>query len=249
MKRIFLDANIVLDYLLARKPWDAQAAPLWEAITNGTLIACVSTNTLLNVAYIARKQFDVQRMRVALLGLMNLLDIANVDETTLRAALTSSIIDFEDAVQHECALAAGAEAIITRDLNDFQGALIPVFTPADFITNIVIGRAVKISQLIHLHINEEWPDYPELPIRSVGLVEIGLSMLATETREEFFSILPRYQWLQGDFGKDSEHGEMTPERLAFETEQLTRICFQAWNLAPMNEVWPAAQKIIAQLER
>ncbi len=134
MRRVFLDANVVLDYLLFREPWDAQAAPLWAAITEGTLTACVGTNTLLNVAYIARKSFDMQRMRVALRELMDLLEIVGVEEATLRSALISPISDFEDAVQHECALTAEAEAVITRDLDDFRNARLPVFAPAEFIT-------------------------------------------------------------------------------------------------------------------
>jgi len=133
MRRVFLDANVLLDYLLARQPWDAQAAPLWTAIVEGSVTACTGVNTVLNVAYVARKNFDVQRMRVALRGLMDLMEIAGVEEAALRSALTSAITDYEDAVQHECALVAGAKCIITRDPKDFQNSSLPVFLPADFI--------------------------------------------------------------------------------------------------------------------
>ncbi len=120
--------------------------------------------------------------------------------------------------------------------------------PVDYntVANIVVGRAVKISELLHTH-NEEWPDYPELPLRPVALVENGFPMLTREARGEFFSILPRYRYLQGESGPEPQHG-MSPSRLEFETTQLTLICVEAWRLAPMEETWAAAQKILSQLE-
>ncbi|MDQ3814111.1 MAG: PIN domain-containing protein [Armatimonadota bacterium] len=92
---------------------------------------------MLNVAYVARKSFDVARMRAALTGLMALLEIITVDEAALRGALTSPITGYEDAVQHECALVAGAEAIITRDAGDFQNATLPIYAPDDFIAQFL----------------------------------------------------------------------------------------------------------------
>ena len=77
-------------------------------------------------------------MRVALQGMMELLEVVAVEEETLRAALASALTDFEDAVQHECALVCGAEAIITRDVKGFLGSRLPVFTPTDFIHRHVV---------------------------------------------------------------------------------------------------------------
>jgi hypothetical protein len=50
--------------------------------------------------------------------------------------MTSEIADFEDAVSHAAALAAGATAIVTRNLDDFRQAIIPVFSPEIFLAGL-----------------------------------------------------------------------------------------------------------------
>jgi hypothetical protein len=46
------------------------------------------------------------------------------------------ITDYEDAVQHAAAQAAGLDAIITRDLKDYKHSILPVYSPADFLALI-----------------------------------------------------------------------------------------------------------------
>jgi predicted nucleic acid-binding protein len=54
-------------------------------------------------------------------------------ERPLNHALGLPFSDFEDAVQLASAVAAGLDSIVTRDLNDFRGAPLPVLTPGAFI--------------------------------------------------------------------------------------------------------------------
>ena len=42
--------------------------------------------------------------------------------------------DFEDAVQHASAVAAGLDGIITRNVVDYQMSSLPVFTPLEYIS-------------------------------------------------------------------------------------------------------------------
>ena len=44
--------------------------------------------------------------------------------------------DFEDAVQHASAVAAGLDGIITRNVVDYQMSSLPVFTPLEYISQI-----------------------------------------------------------------------------------------------------------------
>jgi predicted nucleic acid-binding protein len=39
--RALLDTNVVLDVLLRRSPWLAQAEPLWDASQSGALESCI----------------------------------------------------------------------------------------------------------------------------------------------------------------------------------------------------------------
>lgn len=54
-------------------------------------------------------------------------------DEVIRAALQSSMTDFEDAVTSEAANAAGIEIIVTRNTPDFAASVISVVLPAEFL--------------------------------------------------------------------------------------------------------------------
>ena len=79
------------------------------------------------------------------------LHVARVTDDVIRAALQSSMIDFEDAVTSEAAKVAGAEIIVTRNTSDYKTSSIPAILPEEFfgdnIRVIVVSNAGKISAL------------------------------------------------------------------------------------------------------
>jgi predicted nucleic acid-binding protein len=52
--RVLLDTNVVLDVLLKREPWVAEAQILWQANDDGSVAGYVVATTLTNIFYIAR---------------------------------------------------------------------------------------------------------------------------------------------------------------------------------------------------
>jgi hypothetical protein len=56
------------------------------------------------------------------------MEISNVDRSKLEAALISDLKDFEDALQIACASLDRLDAIVTRNMNDFRGANLPIFS-------------------------------------------------------------------------------------------------------------------------
>ncbi len=51
----------------------------------------------------------------------------------LQEALVLPFADFEDAVLHEAARSGGAEAIVTRNQDDFRQATLAVYSPTDLL--------------------------------------------------------------------------------------------------------------------
>jgi len=133
MKRIFLDTNVVLDYVLQRHPWHVEAQSVWEQIANGKMEGFISAITPLNISYIVRKSFEPSVMLALLNDLYDALEIIPLDHTILRAGLVSPINDYEDAVNEISAVQARVEVILTRDVNDFKKARLPVMTPDNFV--------------------------------------------------------------------------------------------------------------------
>ena len=62
-----------------------------------------------------------------------LVEVLPTDDDIIRLALNSGFSDFEDAVQYYTASAGNASYIVTRNPKDFGKAVIPVYTPTEFL--------------------------------------------------------------------------------------------------------------------
>ena len=65
--------------------------------------------------------------------LLRLVKICSVNSAILQKAIISPITDYEDAVQHECALAENPDAIVTRNTKDFKDSSVKVYSPGEFL--------------------------------------------------------------------------------------------------------------------
>jgi predicted nucleic acid-binding protein len=129
--RVLLDTNVVLDVLLSREPWLADASALWQATDEGRLTSFVTATTLTDIFYVARRTVDLAHARQAVQVCLEAFEIVPVDRGALERAQQLSSPDFEDNVQIACAEAGKLEAIVTRDLVSFAASPLPVWSPAE----------------------------------------------------------------------------------------------------------------------
>lgn len=81
-----------------------------------------------------RKRYSAADRRKLLLGILDLLQVADADHESVRTALRrEDFSDFEDCLQDECAKQIHADYIITRNTGDFSNSNIPAVTPLDFL--------------------------------------------------------------------------------------------------------------------
>lgn len=137
--KILFDTNVVLDVLLAREPHVGVAAKLLSLVDSGRIEGVISATTVTTIHYIAAKSVGAAAAARHLGELLEIFDVARVDCPVLKAALALGFPDLEDAVLHEAARAAGADAIVTRNAKDFAGASIPVFEPAELLAAVTAG--------------------------------------------------------------------------------------------------------------
>jgi predicted nucleic acid-binding protein len=133
--RVLFDTDVVLDVIAERVPFAAVASELLDSSEQGLFEAYISGITPINIFYIARKAKGSTDLRQAIGRLLRAVRVCPVDHAVLVSALTSSISDYEDAVQHASA-AAGLDAIVTRNLDDYKNAVLPVYSPADFLNQL-----------------------------------------------------------------------------------------------------------------
>jgi predicted nucleic acid-binding protein len=134
MKTVFVDTNVILDVLLQNEGLWKDSFKVFQLAELGRIHAYVSSSSMTDIFYVAKKKLTTTVARAAIEKLLGLFLIVGVDGEDLRGALTIPIDDVEDALQAWCAKKIGADMLITRDMDGFPNIGIPVVTPAGFIS-------------------------------------------------------------------------------------------------------------------
>jgi predicted nucleic acid-binding protein len=137
---VLFDTNVVLDVLLEREPHIDAASKLFALVDNGRIRGSICATTVTTIYYIAAKSFSSRRARDQIHGLLGLFEVAPVGRDVLDGALDIDFSDYEDAVLHEAARAAGATAIVTRNRDDFAASAIPALDPHELLAAIAASQ-------------------------------------------------------------------------------------------------------------
>lgn len=135
--RVFFDTDVLLDHLLDREPFADDATELWSMAERREIAGYISAVSFNFVYYIVRHYASERAARRALNGLRDVFEVVEVDAQIIHQALDSPFADFEDAVQHACAIRAGATHLVTRDLAGFRRSEVCVVSPDTYLA----GRA------------------------------------------------------------------------------------------------------------
>ena len=132
MRRLFLDTNVVPDFLAKREGFYEYAAKIISLPDNGEdiLLLC-SSLTFANANYILTHLVGKDLSRRLLSDFFNRCTITNVTNADVASALSSQFKDFEDALQYYSALHSYSDVIITRNKKDFSFSEIPVLEPKE----------------------------------------------------------------------------------------------------------------------
>ena len=132
--KVFLDTNVLIDFLTARGPFGPNARAIVRMCNGSNSVrGCFSSLSACDIAYILRNQFPYEVLWGQILALGSILEMLDTRAAEVKAALAGDDVDFEDAVQRICAVENGADFIITRDKDGFVNATIPVMSPTEFL--------------------------------------------------------------------------------------------------------------------
>ena len=138
--KVTFDTNVVLDVLLAREPHLEAASKLFALVDNGRIDGALCATTVTTIFYIAAKDFGRHRAREQVRALLELFTVAAVDREVLDRALAGAFTDYEDAILHEAARAAGATVIVTRDRVGFTTSSIPAMAPRELLAVLATSQ-------------------------------------------------------------------------------------------------------------
>ena len=134
MKKVFLDANIVIDALIEEGEDMYNALKILSLVDERKILAYCSALSLGTVSYFMdKKKIDSHEIIRELNIFCGYCTPTKVDAVVVRQALDSAFTDFEDALQYYSAMTEQADMIITRNGKDFKHATIPTTLQYNFL--------------------------------------------------------------------------------------------------------------------
>ena len=133
MKKVFLDTNVVLDFILKREGFAKDTALIFDLGERKKLELCISSLSVNNIDYVVSKIESAKKSKEIILRLLSLVDILSVGKSTVEKAVMSEFKDFEDALQNFCAAEADIPLIVTRNLKDYKKSSLSILSPKEFL--------------------------------------------------------------------------------------------------------------------
>lgn len=131
---VLIDTCVIIDALQGREPFRKDAEAVFLSVANRLCTGALAANAVTDVYYLMHKALHSNEETKKVLGILfSLFDILDTYGIDCRKALTSNVPDFEDAVMMETAIRAGMDCIVTRNLKDYVGSPLPVYSPEAFL--------------------------------------------------------------------------------------------------------------------
>ncbi|HLF65673.1 MAG TPA: PIN domain-containing protein [Saprospiraceae bacterium] len=131
---VFVDTDVCLDLLSARKPFNANAERLFTLADLKQIRIYVSALSFANIDYILRSQYKRDDSRRILAKFKTLVSVLPVGESEIARAIASEFADFEDAIQYYTAVEHKIPVLITRNVRDYRKSEIQVMRPEAFLS-------------------------------------------------------------------------------------------------------------------
>ncbi|MBP5503291.1 MAG: PIN domain-containing protein [Bacteroidales bacterium] len=138
MIKVFLDTNIVIDYLAQRTNFYPKASLIISICGDNGFKLLVSSLTFATTSYVLseRNNLSAENIKKLFDNFIAAANVTVVDMLTIRQSISSKFGDFEDAMQYYSAIRENADCIITRNKKDFIESQIPVYEPDEFINKV-----------------------------------------------------------------------------------------------------------------
>ena len=129
--KVFLDINIMADFLDADRKEHIAAVALFSAIEKQKIKAYFSESVVNTTGYILRKIIEVDVFKELMADLLAIIKVLPCTNETIKTAYSNAKNDLEDAVLYQIALNGMLDYFITSDNKDFQKIAdksLPVFS-------------------------------------------------------------------------------------------------------------------------
>jgi len=133
ISKVFIDSDVILDIATEREPFFGDSQAVLSLAEAGIFLPYTSPNSITNIYYIYKKLSSSVEARSFIKDLIEIVEVAGVDNEVIVDALESKFFDFEDSVQHFCAVRNRCDFIVTRNIKDYTFSEVQVLDPKEFV--------------------------------------------------------------------------------------------------------------------
>ncbi len=135
--RILVDTNVIIDALASREPWRENAEKIFLLAANKMTGMYITASSATDIYYLIRKYLhDSAAARKTMKDLFSLVGVLDVYGIDCIEAVSSPIIDYEDAVVDTVAAKYHMDYIVTRNIKDYKNSRVSSITPEDFLEQL-----------------------------------------------------------------------------------------------------------------
>jgi predicted nucleic acid-binding protein len=136
MIKIFLDTNVVMDFLEKTRIRHIISSTIVRECLVGNITGCISETGITNCSYLLRKTFNQKQQNEIFSNFSKFLNFLGLTSNALEKACKVNISDIEDAILYQIALENDCAFFITSNVEDFASIAQPslkVVSPAYFL--------------------------------------------------------------------------------------------------------------------
>jgi len=135
--KLFVDSDILLDFLLDRRPFADYSQSLLNRGEERSLRLYTSTLILANIHYILSKECNKFFAKTSLKYLMEFIEVVPFAADHINSAIIGEHTDFEDSIQYYIAKQNDCDLIISRNIKHYKKFDISVLTPEEFLRKLL----------------------------------------------------------------------------------------------------------------
>lgn len=131
--KILFDLNVLLDVIQRREPHFGASAAVCALAVRKEISAFIPAHAVTTIAYIVRRYAGAKKESEVLDWLLTGFTVAPSGHQDMLRAKSYKMADFEDAVVVATAESSRCAVILTRNVPDFKGSPVSVYTPEEFL--------------------------------------------------------------------------------------------------------------------
>ena len=133
MTKVYLDCNILIDWLVDREPFSYYASKVIELTEKKEIESFVSALTLANTYYLISRELSKKIANEFLRDSNTLFRFADIPGKVIVRSIENRFKDFEDDLHYHSAVEYSLDFLITRNKKDFISENITIVDAEEFL--------------------------------------------------------------------------------------------------------------------